>query len=436
MSLKHLQTLFILLMENRSFDHVLGHLSLPPYSRTEVEGLKSDPKWLEQVANSDGRDSYPPFHLEERRLPSDPPHTRGAIQDQLGARLKPGLSAMDGFAASYASVQPVSPNAAPSVMGYHTAAEVPVSNFFAQSFGIFDHWFSALPAGTQANRLMAMSGISMVEDNVAPLPDQELVYDWLDRHNVRWRVYSDGLPFFALMPRWWGEILSTNKFRPFDRLIADLQDEKPEEFPQVVFLEPTYTDAPHRGDANDDHPPSSVSDGQEFLRQAYLAVTSDRERWKTSALFITYDEHGGFFDHVSPPEQVTVAPAGAHYAPYTTLGVRVPAFVISPYVSPRRVVKSVMDHTSLLKLLGEKFGGGSYSKDVDFRTVFSASEAFDLEQPRDDIPSPPLAIGVKPERNVQAEGFRKMVTGMAEKYPDQLTAKYPELRHATGPVKK
>ena len=89
-------------------------------------------------------------------------------------------------------------------MGYYDQAAVPIFDFFAHNFVICDHWFAALPTGTQANRLMAMSGESSLVDNARVLlPDQQLVYDWLDRHRVTWCAYQSGdfLPFFALMPR-------------------------------------------------------------------------------------------------------------------------------------------------------------------------------------------------------------------------------------------
>ena len=81
-------------------------------------------------------------------------------------------------------------------MGYFTGTQAPVTDFFARNFAIYDHWFSSLPAGTQPNRLMApMSGLSKIDVNQVPLPDQELVYDWLTQNGVRWRVYHQDMPF-------------------------------------------------------------------------------------------------------------------------------------------------------------------------------------------------------------------------------------------------
>ena len=115
--------------------------------------------------------------------------------------------------------------------------------------------------------------------------------------------------------------------------------------------------------------------------QVYNAVTASLSFWKSSLMIVSYDEHGGFFDHVSPPLVRTDPPPGCNYAPFTSLGVRVPAYIISPFVKPG-VVHNLFDHTSVLKLLGERFGpNGKYSNFVDNRAVESLSSALDFTNP-------------------------------------------------------
>ena len=87
-----------------------------------------------------------------------------------------------------------------------------MNDFFARNYAICDRWFSSLPAGTQPNRLMSMSGFSMIDVNHDVLPEQELVYDWLTAHGVNWRVYHQGIPFFTMMLKWVDEILLSNHF--------------------------------------------------------------------------------------------------------------------------------------------------------------------------------------------------------------------------------
>jgi phospholipase C len=171
------------------------------------------------------------------------------------------------------------------------------------------------------------------------------------------------------MPRWLGEIgtsltLSTlggrGHFRRYDRLREEWNGAQP--MPSVIFVEPEYTDGPHV-DPNDDHAPTGIAPGQAFLADLYNILTSNPARWAKTMLVITYDEHGGFFDHV-PPLAIETTVAGQTLK---TTGVRVPGFVISPYAR-LGVFHGDLDHTSLLQLIDDKFGrGAGYSTDVNLR---------------------------------------------------------------------
>jgi phospholipase C len=389
-----IKTIVIVMMENRSFDHLLGYLSLNAYGRKNVEGLRNDPSWQASIASSYNDSKFGPFQLTDPYdlMDADPPHERDQIATQMGTPVGT-VFPMDGFVTNYVSAKGaklVTPGSQPPVMGYFTPDQVPVTDFFAEKFAICDHWFSALPAGTQANRLIAMSGFSNIDVNQFPLPNQELVYDWLNRNNIRWRVYHESLPFFAMMLPWVEPILTdSNHFRPLADLYEDVQNDPPDEFPQVIFIEPTYTDAPHVGLSRDDHAPSAVKGGQEFLLEAYRAMTRVPDVWSGTVMVVTYDEHGGFFDHVSPPAFRTEPPIDANYVRgFDTLGVRVPGFVISPFVKPKTVYNGLLDHTSILKFIGQKFGSaGSYSNLVDARNVGSVADI--LNEP---TPSPAPAI--------------------------------------------
>jgi phospholipase C len=383
MDLNLIKTIVVVMMENRSFDNLLGYLSLAPWSRGDVDGLGKLPNWEDKFASIYDGNKYRPFLLTDPYEPidADPPHERDPIALQMGVA-ENGVFPMNGFVANYATAKgakPPAPGTNPPVMGYFTAEQAPVTAFFAQNFAICDHWFSALPAGTQPNRLMAMSGYSRIDVNQVPLPDHELVYDWLTKNGIRWRVYHEELPFYAMMPRWVPDIVEEKNFRPFERLFNDVENEPPDEFPQVVFIEPAYTDAPHLGLSSDDHAPSAIKGGQEFLLEVYRSLTNDPDLWSGMVVIVTYDEHGGFFDHVSPPAIRTDPPPEASYArPFETLGVRVPAFIISPFVKPGAVFNSVLDHTSILKVIGQKFGpDGNYSDAVNKRPVGSILDILD-----------------------------------------------------------
>ena len=325
-------------------------------------------------------------------------------------------------------------------MNYQTPDKVPMMDFFARNFRIRDRWFSCLPAGTQPNRLMAMSGDTLIDQNVHVLPNQTLAYDWLDNHDVRWRVYHQGFfPFYAMMPSWMSYTLKPN-FKTFDHFEIDFQLEPDATFPQVIFIEPIYTDAPHESAPTDDHSPSSVYGGQELMRKIYMAMIQS-PRWNRSMLIVTYDEHGGFFDHEQPIPLETAAPHD-EYTPFATSGVRVPGLIISPLVSAGTCYRANLDHTSILKLLGDKFGqGGGYSPEVDRRAVGSVAEVLDLTAPRNDLPAPPDPAtfpkddaapppASPPNENIAA--FQNAMDTIKQNHPHELASKFPAKRGFLG----
>jgi phospholipase C len=390
--LNSIKTIVIVMMENRSFDHMLGYLSLAPPGRTEVDGQSLDPAWLLRFTNYDNGLAIQPFHSSNPyTMPPDfdPPHERSNIAAQIDPRQDDSFP-LNAFVSAIPPKVSATPAVRELVMGYFGADEAPINDFFAQNFTICDRWFCSLPAGTQPNRLMSMSGFSLIDVNQTPLPDQELVYDWLNQQNISWRVYHQEIPFFAMMPKWLPSILFNDKFRCFEDMESDLLNTPPDQLPQVIFVEPTYQDAPHTGTSTDDHAPAGISDGQEFLMQVYKAVTASNAFWQSTLMIIDYDEHGGFFDHVPPPLIPTNPSDGAKWSvPFKSLGIRTPAYIISPFVKAGAVCHNLLDHTSVLKLLGEKFNNGSYSPEVDSRPVGSVSHVLDFTSPIMPAPAPP-----------------------------------------------
>ncbi len=433
-------TIVVVIMENRSFDHLLGYLNLPGPDRIALEGLEGNQDWLRRYANPGPPDNfmYQATPLRELHVP-DPPHERTNIGVQLGRPDDNLVFPMKGFITSAGGNS--------QVMQYYSADTVPITDFFAHNFAVCDHWFAPLPAGTQANRLMAMSGQSWIDTNVSnpiEFPDQPLVYDWLNQHRVRWRVYHQGFfPFFALMPRWYPQMVASDDFRRFERLKLDFELEPDSTFPSVIFVEPKYTDSPHIGEGTDDHSPSSVLGGQTFLLDIYNALISNPVRWRKTAMIVTYDEHGGFFDHVQPLPILTRDPKG-RYLDFISTGVRVPALIISPLVSPGAVYNKPLDHTSILKFLGQKFGANSYGPGVDDRPlVGSVLDVLDLNAPRQLIPPAPDP-SVIPQAQPYVRGFKSQTENVkifqdvthqmtnTPEYRHALATKFPEFRDFLG----
>ena len=383
MALADVDTFVIVMLENRSFDHACGYLSLPGTNKPmPVEGLQANTAWLRKLDNDDLDGTPIPIHLLDPTVQNitDPPHEDVNINVQINTPTNGNASAtMGGFVKSYLDASPRPLDRSP-VMGYYDERAVPVFDFFARNFAICDHWFSSLPAGTQTNRLMAMSGESSIHQNVSdPLnfPNQPLLYDWLDdvRGKTNWCSYQwDGLPFFSMMTSWLPRIIAglndpTNlgEFRRYDRFKEHWQNG--DAIPDVVFIEPKYTDDPTFSfrPRNDDHCPTGISEGQRFLGDIYNTIISNDDLWKTTMMIVTYDEHGGFFDHVTPPS----VPAHAGGVNFATTGVRVPAFVISPFVKPGSVFSDVVDNTSILQLLADRF-----TPDKPFSPTVAARQSY------------------------------------------------------------
>ena len=368
-----IDTIVIVVMENRSFDHTLGYLSLSGTDSVPVEGLKSNPGWMDARANLFNGETFKLHRIGADYSISDPQHDRESIRTQI--ELPPAdhsLGKMGGFVESYAKFSKPRPTELSGVMGYYGSTSVPTFDFFARNYCVCDHWFASLPLGTQANRLMAMAGESAIVDN-APvgLPFQKLVYDWLRENKLSWSAYQSGdfLPFFSLMPHWFLEIIVSltssqsggpGHFRRYSQFKGEWQSTVAA--PSVIFIEPEYTDGPHSA-PNDDHPPTGIAPGQRFLADIYNTLISCPQKWAKTMLVVTYDEHGGFFDHV-PPLPIDVVAGGQNFR---TTGVRVPAYIISPYAR-RGVFSGHLDHTSILQLLDDRFGGGpGYSVHVNER---------------------------------------------------------------------
>ena len=432
-----------LMMENRSFDHMLGYLSLPNsgYSRWEqVEGVRQALASGYANLNPAGA-PVAPYPLDPFwNSAYDPPHERDWVAKQLGTPSVPGRFPMNGFVEAYYAANGHAVE--PGVSGYYGASEVAAFDFFARNFLVCDRWFASLPASTQPNRLMSLSGYTLRDytGNAPDVTNQHLVYDWLEKRSVEWSVYSEGWPFVSVIPDRWWSVLTGSSFRGLAAL-------NPATLPPVAFIEPRYT-SEGVGTPDDDHWPTNIYRGQIFLHDVYTKLfgqgEASRKLWSGCVMIVTYDEHGGFFDHVTPLGIETPLPHGAQYTkPFATTGVRVPAFVISPFVKPGSVSSVNLDHTSLLKFLGRLFGADAqYEPWVDDREgVGSVDDVLDnFSNP---AASPPTLdegtlehvrwMGARPapapavDKSNHALAIEAAEREMWQKFPQELRQKNPEL---------
>lgn len=379
--LNSIDTIIVALMENRSFDQMLGSLTLPPHNRTDLEGLHPG------LSNSYMNRTYPIRSLVNPELHSpndnDPLHERADVGDQLGVPAG-GVFPMDGFAANYIKTYSDGVDN-PESMGYWDIAKLPMYKLFAEQYALCDHWFAPVPTGTQPNRLMAYSGYTLLDKNSrTTLPDQHIMLDWLTEQKVRFRCYHEDISFLFLMIRGFLSVtFHYNKhFKSFvDNFETDYLTMPDAKYPQVIYIEPSYASNPFPSTAyNDDHPPTPVARGQDFLNSVYTTLLKRPDRFARTLLLVTYDEHGGYYDHVSPPWVRTLPPPGlgAHYTPFESLGPRVPAFLVNPGIKPGSVFSGILDHTAILKLFGERFAPDKqYSPVVNARPIGSLAAALD-----------------------------------------------------------
>lgn len=431
-------TVVLVMLENRSFDHMIGHLTyenLVP----GVEGLGQD---LTKYENPYKGGGYLPFSLPPGVLAFDLPHEWDYVATQLAKSVVTEQFDMTGFVEAYATFNNVEPVQQAEPMGFFGSDKVPITSFLARNFCVGDRWHCPLPTSTQPNRTMAFCGSTQIFDTPSGarlIPCDDILRDWLDRR-VRWRVYHDGLSFFALYPRAWKHVLGDN-FRDFENYFHDMQVEPRESGPQVIIVEPSYNDAPHIGPdhPNDNHPPLASGWGEDFLRRVYQAATVNQERWGKTVLVYYHDEHGGFYDHMPPPA-IGYETRGNPAHVFTSLGPRVAAVVVSPLVNAGTVCRVLFDHTSVLQLLAELFTPGQpYSSDVDQRRqqgISSLSVALGdvarADVPK--VPADPIEVGsalgggvrLRPTNGLQAS-FELAASQLMVQHPTATAKKYPDL---------
>jgi phospholipase C len=343
-NLEKIDHIVVLMMENRSFDHMLGFLALDQ-GRT---GIEAQPPGAENEAN--GR-PYRVHQATSTKLikAQDPDHSSQGVDQQIAG------GEMSGFAQNFADKRPgVNPAI---VMAYHTAAQLPVYAFLAEQFCICDHWFCAVPGETMPNRCYAVAGTSAgTRDNLRPARPYALASfcRHLDDAKVEWRWYShDYVPMLWLIDPQYGLGDETIPAY-FDRhdLFGHrsfLERAAQGELPSVSWIDPNFIDLKFGpAGSNDDHPPSDLRAGQKLVLDLFDAVVQS-SLWEKTMIVVTYDEHGGFYDHLAPP------PAEDDFPQTRRHGPRVPALVISPWVEERQVTHTVFDHTSIIKTILARF---------------------------------------------------------------------------------
>jgi phospholipase C len=389
---EHIKHVVVLMLENHSFDQVLGAVkSAPGYEGLEGVDV-GDPR-----SNIDPctKDPLTQASTELMSIDFDPRHEHLNVMRQIADQC-------GGFVADFSQCySKCTAEERAQIMAYYRLGSLPVIHTLALNFTICDHWFSSMPGPTWQNRFFVHSGTSKGHV-IMPSGlyirnehcyDQNTIYDLLEAKKISWAIYHHGMPQSLTLEHLW------DKFDHYHRIEVLYADAKGPagKFPAYAFIEPSYGGA----DQNDQHPPTDMRKGEYLIAQVYNALRSNEELWNSTLLVLLYDEHGGFYDHVYPPK--TVAP-DEHTSEFSfdQYGVRVPAILISPWVR-KGINSTVFDHTSLLRFLIDGWGleANSLGKRVANASTFT-SELNRMETARTDtppifdLPSLPLPKPVPP----------------------------------------
>lgn len=313
----------VVMMENRSFDHYLGSLTLLE-GRTDVDGLTG-----EEVNLNLAGEEVRPFPLPEP-CQRDLPHGWSSAHTQFNE------GANDGF------VQVHERNAGEQgswAMGYQTRAELPTHYGLADSFALPDRFFCSVMGPTWPNRLYGQSGTSegMTGNDEERAPfTMKTVYQAINEVGLEWACYYSDVPFIGLFADHW----NAGRMGYIEDFVRDVGRG---DLPPFTWLEPGFS-------FNDDHPPHHAGLGQMLLATIYEAIARS-PIWDRVLFVITYDEHGGFYDHVPPPTTEDDYAAEG----FNQMGFRIPALAVGPWVRPG-VDHTVFDNTSLLRYVCDRFG--------------------------------------------------------------------------------
>ena len=353
--LDNLKHIVVLMMENRSFDHMLGFAQSPAWP---IDGLKGNETNVDseggvaQVSNDADYDGD---------FTPDPGHAGFDVLTQLyGDPTTPVAQdpSMSGFVRSYEG-KTGDPQAAHRIMKCFSASKLPVLTNLAQQFCVCDRWFSSVPGPTFPNRAFMHGATSdgRVDMGIDWRNMSTTIYERLAQNKIDSVIYYhdstmastfDGL---AGKPDYFGSFV--DDFLP---ACAD------NDLPPYTFLEPRFAnsaggDGQPAYSASDQHPDHDVKEGEALIQTVFKAIWKNPKVRNSTLLVIVYDEHGGFYDHVPPP--IVVRPDSKVWAgnpansldppfDFTRLGVRVPAILISPYIVPGTIDHRIYDHGSII----------------------------------------------------------------------------------------
>jgi phospholipase C len=398
----------VLMLENRSYDQMLGSLSgvddaydgAARGTRLSYETRDGSREWV-AVEHGAPPDRFSP----------DPGHGFKAVEAQIRGRGLDQPADMGGFAQRFVVDHPRVDRA--KVQEYVTLygeGRLPILQRLASEYGVCSHWFCSLPSSTAPNRMFAHAGTSGGATRAGAYYScvrGRMIFDKLGGADPRaWRVYFHDMPHLWLAGDAWTKTFSGH----FQFMRAFEHDVRADELPTYSFIEPQHVIPPW----SSQHPSAGVSHGEKLIASVYNTLAANPRVFQKSLLLVVYDEHGGFYDHVIPPghpgwreqcpgiEYAVVTPDDARgngdgrergYA-FDTLGPRVPAVVVSPWIEKGSVFgwkasdpakRVTFDHTSILATVGAMTGVWVDSKRA--RAATNLGVTINRASPRTDYPT-------------------------------------------------
>jgi phospholipase C len=421
-SLNLIENIVVVMLENRSFDNILG--SLYPNS-PQFEGLKLDGSMYNVWNNTkypvtnnsstspfvtpspDPGESFTDMTLQLFNT-TDPPagataNMAGFVNDWM-ADQNTGIPTNKEclIAPSWPSLPRTNPSPSPGdIMFYFTPSQLSVTSLLAQAFAVSDAWFGSCPTQTYPNRFFLNSASSggYVNDvdylcHLEIFPNLPTIFELLDGGNghnpANWKVYFHDFPIsklneYVFLSDFAHNVCNfdTSDYGFLSKHPTFAEDVQNRTLPRYSFIEPRYGGINHLP-PNDNHPPYDVRNGEILVGTIYNLLRGSTYYWPRTLFIITYDEHGGCFDHVIPP--AATIPGGDQFRdpstfPFNRFGPRVPAILVSPYIAAKSVIRPAgfsyvqgsgtsttngvipFDHTSVIRTLVECFnlnGGNAY----------------------------------------------------------------------------
>lgn len=340
--LSGIDTIVVVMMENRSFDHLFGALALDPDypARGVVDGLTGE------EANPD-EDGTPVFM---KRTPNVDNH--GPAHDWEGSHKAHAGGRNDGF------VRANSGGSKQDAMSFHDRSQLPLLYALADQYTVCDRWFSSVMGPTWPNRFFLHAATSEGRTGNDPVVDgPATIWERLGKKCWSSKCYAAGLAhwYYAAFR---GRTIAGNEPMSAAFIEDFFRDAREGNLPTFSVIDPDFW-------SSDMHPPHSLPLAEALLG-AVVRSMQESPQWKRSLLIITFDEHGGFFDHVPPPTTTDPRPD------FRQLGFRVPALVIGPTVRRGQVVSSTFEHVSIAATLRARFGIESLGARMDAAADLSA----------------------------------------------------------------